>query len=114
MPIRRDRGETRYTMHFNRLVIHPDYCGFGLGLKFLNATAKIMSKNYVIRGKFSSAPMYHSLKKDNKWGLVAVDDNIKRRYNKISTFKRANFALNSGTNAGFRSKIKTYSFIYKG
>ena len=117
IPIRYDYGETRFTMHFNRLVIHPDYCGFGLGLKFLNATAKIMSKEYIIRGKFSSAPMYHSLKKDNKWVLTGVDKNLRYLKNKKelrnSKYVRAQ-KVGGKTNAGFRTKIKTYSFGYKG
>jgi ABC-type ATPase with predicted acetyltransferase domain len=57
------RKGTKMQLHFNRLVIHPDYCGFGLGIYFLNKCAEILSKkDYVIMGKFSSAPVYNALK----------------------------------------------------
>jgi hypothetical protein len=60
-------------LHFNRLVIHPDYCGFGLGIHFLNKCSQIIAvKNYEVMGKFSSAPVYNALKRNNHWRLNAV------------------------------------------
>lgn len=111
------RKGTKMQLHFNRLVIHPDYCGFGLGIHFLNKCAKIISdKNYEVMGKFSSAPVYNALKMDKHWRLndvkrahkVAVDGSMKRG---SDGFTR-NRAIQNGNNAGFRMDVKTWSFKY--
>lgn len=91
--------------HFNRLVIHPDYSGIGLGIKFINETSKIMSElNYKIMGKFSSTPVYLSMIKNKNWKLK----DIKRQIGKM------NVGGNMMRKSGFRENIKTYSFEYIG
>lgn len=59
--------------HFNRLVIHPDYCGFGLGVKFLNAACRDFKRRAMckIMGKFSSIPTLRALQRDrSNWRFV--------------------------------------------
>lgn len=112
------RKGTKMQLHFNRLVIHPDYCGFGLGIHFLNKCAKIVAdKGYEVMGKFSSAPVYNALKRDKQWRL----NDVKRQYKVIvgGTMQRGksdgmtrNRAINNGNNAGFRMDVKTWSFKY--
>lgn len=111
------RKGTKMQLHFNRLVIHPDYCGFGLGIYFLNKCAdNIANRNYEVMGKFSSAPVYNALKKDLNWRLndvkrahkVAVGGSMKRG---SDGFTR-NRAIQNGNNAGFRMDVKTWSFKY--
>lgn len=113
------RPNKKMQLHFNRLVIHPDYCGFGLGIHFLNLCSEIIkNKNYEVMGKFSSAPVFNSLSKDKKWKLNAVErkhkvivgGNMKRGK---SNFKRTEQAQN-GNSHGFRLNVKTYSFKYIG
>jgi len=60
--------------HVNRVVIHPDYQGFGIGVKVMNETTAYMKENfpYRIMAKFSSVPLYKSLSNDPKWKLVKV------------------------------------------
>lgn len=89
----------KMTMHANRIVIHPDYAGFGLGLKMTNITAEIMSKKYKIMCKFSSVPVYKAMMKSDKWKLI----NISRLMKPPEKLRRK---------SGFRTKIKTYSFEY--
>lgn len=111
------RKGTKMQLHFNRLVIHPDYCGFGLGIHFLNKCAKIIAdKNYEVMGKFSSAPVYNALSRDKNWRLNDV-----KRAHKVSVgalMKRGsdgftrNRAIQNGNNAGFRMDVKTWSFKY--
>ena len=105
-------------LHFNRLVIHPDYCGFGLGIKFLNECAHIIKKKgYEVLGKFSSQPTYNSLIKDKNWRLnnverkhsVSIGGNMKR--GKTLGYSRHN-QLISGVSHGFRMDVKTWSFKY--
>lgn len=90
-------------VHSNRVVIHPDYVGFGLGIKFVNITAQIMKeKGYDVRAKFSSVPMYKARIKDPKWKLLIIERQLKKRITEIESTKRQ------------RVKVKTYSFKYIG
>lgn len=58
-------------LYSNRVVIHPDFCGLGLSMKFVNATARIMAeRGFRIRAKFSSEPMRQLRKKDPNWKLI--------------------------------------------
>jgi ABC-type Mn2+/Zn2+ transport system ATPase subunit len=54
--------------HSNRTVIHPDYQGFGLGIKLINITSKYMKDNYdyKIMAKFSAMPVFKSMIKQKE------------------------------------------------
>jgi hypothetical protein len=92
-------------LHFNRLVIHPDYAGLGLGILFLNQTAKIIkNNNFKVMGKFSSTPVYKSLIKSDIWQL-------KETKTQVGRMKKGG---NMQRNSGFRQNVKTYSFEYIG
>jgi energy-coupling factor transporter ATP-binding protein EcfA2 len=118
VPHRKDRLQ-KMQLHFNRLVIHPDYCGFGLGIHFLNKCSKLVAdQNYEVCGKFSSAPVFNALKANKSWKMV----DMKRQY-KVqtgpkmgrgkSTYSRADQAAR-GDSHGFRLNVKTWSFKYVG
>ena len=118
VPHRKDRLQ-KMQLHFNRLVIHPDYCGFGLGIHFLNKCSKLVANlNYEVCGKFSSAPVFNALKANKAWKMV----DMKRQY-KVqtgpkmgrgkSTYSRADQAAR-GDSHGFRLNVKTWSFKYVG
>jgi len=103
--------------HSNRTVIHPDYQGFGLGLKLINATSKFMKENYKYRimAKFSSLPIYKSMSKNSDWKLLKV----LRTNGKMKT--GGNYGRNRGHKAGkfgvggFREGgVRTFSFEYFG
>lgn len=94
--------------HSNRTVIHPDYAGFGLGIKIINETAELMlSKGYRVMAKFSSTPIYKSMSKQKNWKLKEirrdVDDSV------VGSGVKKNVLKIKG---GFRTKVKTYSFEY--
>lgn len=92
-------------MHANRIVIHPDYSGIGLGIMMINETAKIMSmQNLKIMCKFSSVPVYKIMMKSNLWKLREI-------HRKIGV---QNVGGNMIRKSGFRKNIKTYSFEYIG
>lgn len=96
-------------LHFNRLVIHPDYCGFGIGIHFLNECSKfIKTKGYTVSGKFSSTPVYTALKKDKNWKLVDIARNTDK------SKKRSNQSFGRQGQTSFRTDVKTYSFRYVG
>lgn len=92
--------------HSNRVVVHPDFAGFGLGLRLVNAASSYLKKTYGIRimAKFSSIPMFRSRLKDPQWKLK----DIKRQIGKTKvggTIERK---------TGYRENIKTYSFEFVG
>jgi hypothetical protein len=89
-------------MHANRIVIHPDYCGFGLGGKLTDITAEYMKNmlNYDVQIKLSSASMANLLKRNPRWELNYVDRNIHNIW--------------SGKGRTGRMDVKTYSFRFLG
>jgi len=96
------RANTVMQMHMNRIVIHPDYCGFGLGIKFINKTSEfIQSLGYDVRSKFSSTPVYLAMKQESRWRLMSVDRKTHTTTGKLMQRKK-----------GFRQDIKTYSFRF--
>jgi len=96
------RKGTKMILHSNRVVIHPDYCGFGLGLQMTDACAEsLKNQGYEIFAKFSSIPMYNARKKSTKWKLMDV-----MRHHKIVV------GGNMKRKDGFRKDVKTWSFKY--
>jgi ABC-type multidrug transport system ATPase subunit len=103
------KTQKEWIYHSNRTVIHPDYAGLGLGIKLINETSEIMHNkpNIKVMAKFSSTPIYRSMIKQDCWQLKEVQRNVK-----IS--KMGGGVLKRGVKQGFRHKVKTYSFEYKG
>lgn len=86
-------------LHFNRTVIHPDFCGFGLGIKLINETSRIMiKKGFKVMGKFSSISVYKSMIKSNSWKLQKID----RKTNYKSKARKS----------GFRIDQRVFSFLF--
>lgn len=102
------RPGTKIIYHSNRTVIHPDYVGFGLGLKLINLTSMHLQKkiNCIIMAKYSSIPVFKAMIKDqNNWQFVGE----KRLMGKM------NVGGNMMRNGGFREKgVKTYHFKFIG
>lgn len=96
------RKGTKMILHSNRVVIHPDYCGFGLGLLMTNECSEHLSaQGYEIMAKFSSVPMYNARMKSDRWVLNDV-----MRHHKIVV------GGNMKRKKGFRLNVKTWSFRY--
>ena len=93
--------------HSNRTVIHPDYNGLGLGIKLINKTSELLLKkiNCRIMAKFSSAPVYKAMIKQDVWKYLG----FKRRFGKYRMGGGAKMTRKTGQ----REKgIKTYNFEY--
>lgn len=91
--------------HSNRTVIHPDYQGLGLGIKFITETSKLLKQkhNYKILAKFSNEVIYKSMIKNKYWKLLKIE----RKLNKISKGRKMIRIT------GFREKgIKCYYFQF--
>jgi ABC-type dipeptide/oligopeptide/nickel transport system ATPase subunit len=98
MPYRKGR---KVQMHFNRLVVHPDYVGLGLGIQFADVTSSIMAeRGFDVWVKLSSTPLVRGLRRSPDWVLrnVARDTPVGKE--------------NMGRGSGFRRHVKTYSFQY--
>lgn len=101
------RKDTTIIYHSNRTVIHPDYNGLGLGIKFINETSKLLKAKIKckIMAKFSSTPVYKAMIKQVEWKFLGE--------------KRLMGAMTTGGSmtrkAGFREKgVKTYNFVFLG
>lgn len=73
-------------MVISRLVVVPEFQGFGIGLKFMEAIAEIY-KNDRVRITTSLKPFVNSLKKSKNWicvrfGRVGVPGTNSKIYNK--------------------------------
>ena len=93
--------------HSNRTVIHPDYNGLGLGIKLINKTSELLLKkiNCRIMAKFSSAPVYKAMIKQDVWKYKG----FKRTFGKFPMGGGAKMTSKTGQ----REKgIKTYNFEY--
>jgi len=94
--------------HSNRTVIHPDYAGFGLGIRVIDMTSALMKlkePDCQIMARFSSIPVYKSMSKSDSWKLK----NVIRKMNKEKP---------GGTmdrKSGFRDKgVTSFSFEFIG
>jgi len=95
--------------HSNRTVIHPDYQGFGLGIKLINESSAYMKATYPYRimAKFSSVPVYKSMSKQPNWKLVKVVRTMGK------TVVGGNMGRGKKQNGGFREGgIRCWSFEY--
>ncbi len=89
-------------MHANRIVVHPDYCGFGLGGKFTDICSEYMQNvlGYDVQMKLSSASMSNLLKRSPRWELRDVSRNVHNIW--------------SGKGRTGRMDVKTWSFKFLG
>jgi len=100
------RKKTKIIYHSNRVVIHPDYNGLGLGMKMVDKCSELLLQkiNCRIMAKFSSVPMYKSRIKNENWKYLG----FKRTMGKLT------IGGNMSRKKGFREKgVKTYNFEFK-
>jgi ABC-type dipeptide/oligopeptide/nickel transport system ATPase subunit len=93
----------RKQMHSNRIVIHPDYAGLGLGIRVVNATSWLMAqRGFDVRIKYSSVPVHLAMRKYRCWELLDVS----RATHQI-------FGAKMERRTGFRLDVKTYSYRFR-
>ena len=94
-------------VHSNRTVIHPDYVGFGLGMKLINASSSYMKEQYNVEifGKFSNYAIYKSMLKDPNWKLV--DTNTKTPDKLRGTYPNRSIDEHK-----VRNKVRWFSFKF--
>tara|TARA_R110002110_G_scaffold147855_1_gene338763 strand:- start:3108 stop:3497 length:390 start_codon:yes stop_codon:yes gene_type:complete len=94
--------------HSNRVVIHPDYVGLGLGIKLADTCSALMKTEHPdcrIFARFSSVPMYKHRQNNDNWSLIKVHRIMKQMQSgKLMERK-----------TGFRDKgVTSFSFEYVG
>lgn len=100
------RPNKRWIYHFNRIVIHPDYAGFGLGIKLITESTKIFLKEHPsakVMGLFSSIPVYKAMIKNKYWRFLGKE-------NKIS---KVSAGENMERKTGFRQKVTIFRFEFR-
>ena len=101
--------------HSNRVVIHPDYAGMGLGVKFVTATARLMKRKISceVYATFSSIPMAQSRLRDTaNWKLLKTENRIGVYKNVVRT--KGGRGSNGVGSGGFRCNVKLFIFKYIG
>ena len=95
----------RMKLHSNRTVIHPDFVGFGLGMRVVNETSRIVkAMGFDVWAKLSSTPMVKSrLKVPHLWALRDVQ--------RKTGIPGGNMQRQKDS---FRQNVKWYSFEYMG
>lgn len=95
------RPGTSIIMHSNRTVIHPDYVGFGLGIKLITETSKQMVLDgYEVMAKYTSVPVYRAMARDSAWRLERAD------------YETAVPKLNPGRARTVRTRVQWFSFRF--
>lgn len=99
------------TMYANRLVLHPDYCGLGMGGKLSNLAAHEMTKRgYRVRASFASILLHKIRSKDPLWCLAESKLKLKQE----PLYESSTFGRTNGTKAvnAFRSRTRTYTYDF--
>jgi len=89
-------------LHANRTVIHPDYVGFGMGMKLVNITSKIVcDMGYRVMSKHSSAPIFAHQSRYKCWRQTnsGVDHKVER-------------GVSMGRKTAFRLDVRYYCFEF--
>lgn len=93
--------------HFNRIVVHPDYQGLGLGISFIDETCRLLlaeNPDFRIMGKFSSVPVYKAMIKRKSWVFLGET-------RLMGKMQHGNIDRKTGFRDG---GIKTFSFEWVG
>jgi ABC-type nitrate/sulfonate/bicarbonate transport system ATPase subunit len=90
-------------MHANRLVVHPDYCGLGIGIKMLNVCASYVRRSVGadVWIKMSSKAMKKSLDNSKAWFLKSAQRDTPN-------------PAKIGRKTGYRKHVKTWSYQFVG
>lgn len=98
-------------MHANRIVVHPDYIGLGLGIKLTTEAAEVLvSSGYSVKSKFTSIAMFKSMRGHHQWICKDVKRHITKRSNGL--INRDLSAYNDKRTKEQRNKSKLHHVTY--
>lgn len=101
-------------LHSNRVVIHPDYIGLGLGIKFVEACAqRVVEMGYEVRCKFTSVAMLKARQKNPRWSFLGKQKLKTAMADKVwQGMKGETAASTDSRNSGKLSYVIYYRFKY--
>ena len=92
----RQKGK-RMIYHSNRVVIHPDYCGIGLGIILINKCSQVLHDRFngLIRvmSRSSSIPVYKSRIKYHFWVCQKIETRLKSSKTTLTYGTRAHVKM---------------------
>lgn len=103
--------------HSNRVVIHPDYAGFGLGIMLVNKVCEHFKREtkYELRATFSSVPLLKSRLKDKDNWVCIKQERVIGKANSQKLKNKEKYTMGRLKNTkSFRSNVTTYTFRYIG
>ncbi|OQB05795.1 MAG: cysteine desulfurase ATPase component [bacterium ADurb.Bin212] len=100
-------------LHSNRVVIHPDYVGLGLGIKLVDISSEYLSnKGYEIRAKFTSVAMLKARMKNKKWQLLSVQDVTSNKMGAVGKYIKVGGIVNDEAKTKKRNDAKLFYVKY--
>lgn len=100
-------------LHSNRVVIHPDYVGLGLGIKMVDACAEYLtSLGFEIRAKFTSVAMLKARLRNSKWKLIDVKNILSLKDGAVGSGIKSNGVLEDKKTVQKRNDAKLYYVKY--
>lgn len=100
-------------LHSNRVVIHPDYVGLGLGIKMVDlAAAELSSRGYEIRAKFTSVAMLKARIKNKNWQLLKVEEVTSKTQNAVGMNIKSEGVVQDTKRTKKRNEAKLYYVKY--
>lgn len=99
-------------LHSNRVVIHPDYVGLGLGIKMVDVAAKHLSSlGFEIRAKFTSLAMLRARIRNPAWALIKKERVTSRSQGAVLPVKTKGKPISARQISG-RNQAKSFYVTY--
>jgi len=105
-------------LHSNRVVVHPDYVGLGLGIRMVDEAAEFLSKlGFKIRAKFTSRAMLKARLNNSKWALIKREQIKSKTQGAVGGVKWNGVKIPPATmkrrNAAKLFYVTYYTFVFK-
>jgi ABC-type dipeptide/oligopeptide/nickel transport system ATPase subunit len=100
-------------LHSNRVVVHPDYVGLGLGIKMVDECSEYLSSlGFTVRAKFTSRAMLKARLKNPRWKLIKKDQVTSKTQNAVGLGMETAGKKISATQTAARNGAKLYYVTY--
>lgn len=106
-------------LHSNRVVVHPDYVGLGLGIRMVDEASEFLSGlGFKIRAKFTSRAMLKARLRNPRWMLIKKEQVTSKADNSIGFAVKTKGKMVSAKQVQQRNDAKLYyvtyfTFVYK-
>jgi ABC-type dipeptide/oligopeptide/nickel transport system ATPase subunit len=99
----------RKMMHSNRVVIHPDYIGLGLGIKLSTEASRVMKRRgFTVMAKFASVAMYKQRLNHPDWFCINIVQMKSKKQNALIS------KMDKGRNKGKLNYVRYFFYKFIG